>query len=480
MIRARNTKGAAKAKSSLSKTNGAVKTPRTSKSATRTTKKSTLKDPAPQIDLRRELTRIKKAEKGNKDNVDLATQAMGCTKSHNTLKCEVLRDYVDCLSTQPSTWAKLLTPIPFLDTSGTEIEIPRIFSDLAGEITSAKVAIANKSLITWQKMTKKKSTSKQSQQLPWYQPVTQSQRLRTFFSACQKQYHWQLNLDHFNGDGQLGPFMSNLFEERRAKYQHLGYARPNKKRRLDEDSMALVKLAKFDENIPVQHQMKILFGCGIYLGMRGNSEHTDLLVTNLEKGKFPVGHPWANHEYVCIKYTIDKTHKLNLHNTTSRDNSKYMRLPIVEGDPENLAASIVRYLAKLAPSQKRFYTQPMESRAMVKYQQNGGDPMVAYHHNLPYGHNKILQLFREGAALLGLPDPGSFCPHSLRSVFITTLANNPNVSLEETMRSARHSNAESTTAYINRSTESESNKFVALGIKKPTDSQNLSNGINGT
>ena len=109
MIRARNTKGAAKAKSSLSTTNGAAKTSRTSKSATRTTKKSTLKDPAPQIDLRRELTRIKKAEKGNKDNVDLATQAMGCTKSHNTLKCKVLRDYVDCLSTQPSTWCNTHT-----------------------------------------------------------------------------------------------------------------------------------------------------------------------------------------------------------------------------------------------------------------------------------------------------------------------------------------------------------------------------------
>ena len=464
MIRARNTKTKA--------TRGRPRGSRDTKARSRSTakqcsSKSATKSASP-LDLRKELTRINKAEKANKGEIDLATMAMGCTKRHNSLKCEVLRDYVDCLSTKPDAWGMLLVPCKFIDIAGDEVEIPRIFSVLAGEVTNEKVAIANKSLVTWQAMTKKKSTSKQSQQLPWYQPVTQSQRLRTFFSTCQQQYRWQLSIDDFNSSGQLGPFMSSLFEERRLQYGHLGYAQSNKKRRLDEASMQMVKLSTFDESVPEQHQMKILFGCGIHLGMRGNSEHTELQVANIQKGKFPVGHSWGGHEYVCIIDTVDKTHKLNLHNTTTRDNSKYMRLPVVQNDPENLAASIVRYLTKLAPNQERLYTQPFQPKAQLKYQQNGGDPMVQYHYNLPLGHNKILQMFREGAEILGLPDAQTFMPHSLRSVFITTLANNPKVSLEEAMRSARHRNADSTAAYIKRSSESESNKFEALGIRKHT------------
>ena len=94
-----------------------------------------------------------------------------------------------------------------------------------------------------------------------------------------------MSIDNFNGKGQLGPFIASLFEERRSKYAHLGYAQSSKKRRLDEGSMSILKLSTFDEFVPEQHQMKILFGCGMYLGMRGNLEHSNLYVKNIQRGK---------------------------------------------------------------------------------------------------------------------------------------------------------------------------------------------------
>ena len=114
MIRARNTKAKA--------TRGRPRGSRDTKARSRSTaklcsSKSATKSASP-LDLRKELTRINKAEKANKGEIDLATMAMGCTKRHNSLKCEVLRDYVDCLSTKPDAWGMLLVPCDFVDISG--------------------------------------------------------------------------------------------------------------------------------------------------------------------------------------------------------------------------------------------------------------------------------------------------------------------------------------------------------------------------
>ena len=44
-----------------------------------------------------------------------------------------------------------------------------------------------------------------------------------------------------------------------------------------------------------------------------------------------------------------------------------------------------------------------------------------FYGNSPIGKNGINKLFKDGAKILGLPNPESFCPHLLRAHFITKL-----------------------------------------------------------
>ena len=56
--------------------------------------------------------------------------------------------------------------------------------------------------------------------------------------------------------------------------------------------------------------------------------------------------------------------------------------------------------------------------------------------------------------------------HALRRLFITTLANDPGVSIEETMRASRHQSVAAQRSYIKVDGHSEVAKFKALGLKK--------------
>ena len=85
--------------------------------------------------------------------------------------------------------------------------------------------------------------------------------------------------------------------------------------------------------------------------------------------------------------------------------------------------------------------------------------------NVHLGKTKIAQLFKKGANLLGLSNPDEFYPHSLRAMFITSLANAPNLSAKEIMESARHLSFSSSTSYMVADGESENSKFQALGMK---------------
>ena len=285
----------------------------------------------------------------------------------------------------------------------------------------------------------------------------------------QKKYEWQVSIDDLNGEKQLGPFMAKLFEIRFNKYQEDGYAQTNKKRRMTDDDMHLIDLAKFDEDDPSQHQMKLLFGCGSEFGFRGEAEHTLACIWMVKFGRFPRGHEWWGYEYVAFVGMCDKTNKLTLKNTNVRDEEEYHRLPVIEDDPKNLGASIKRYLEKVDDQQVRLYCKPMNENSKRLYQSNGGNKRVEYYNNMPLGKATIHSLFITGAHILGLRNPTEFYPHSLRAVFITRLANDSGVSAKEIMVSARHRSAESSAAYQTTSRVSEANKFAALGMTRRTE-----------
>ena len=75
-------------------------------------------------------------------------------------------------------------------------------------------------------------------------------------------------------------------------------------------------------------------------------------------------------------------------------------------------------------------------------------------------------MFKKGAKLLGIDNPDDFYPHSLRAMFITSLANNPGLSMKEILSSARHKSVTSSVAYMVSDGSSESAKFGALGMER--------------
>ena len=68
-----------------------------------------------------------------------------------------------------------------------------------------------------------------------------------------------------------------------------------------------------------------------------------------------------------------------------------------------------------------------------------------------------------GIAKLGFPGKTG---HDLRKIFVTTLANDPHVTIEESMRSAAHNSFAAQRPYILPRKSSEAAKFAALGIRR--------------
>ena len=108
---------------------------------------------------------------------------------------------------------------------------------------------------------------------------------------------------------------------------------------------------------------------------------------------------------------------------------------------------IKRYLEKMSPGQICMYCKviPEEQRSTNKDRE-----LLMFYANCPLGRNYILDLFKEGAAILGLPNPQSFSAHSLRAMFITKLSNGEGVNDEERMASSRHESVSASAIYQER------------------------------
>lgn len=189
------------------------------------------------------------------------------------------------------------------------------------------------------------------------------------------------------------------------------------------------------------------------------------MIEQIEVGQYPEDfedEDLAGSMYVGIRFTnnADKTHKLSVHNSYTRT-TDFFRLPVNYEDPENLGASILRYLEKTSPGQKRFYCKvasPAHKQALAAQ----GYPKAEFFANRPLGENTIRKLMCEAAKLLGLPP--DFKGHSLRHVALSKAANDPSVSLAETMRLGRHSSAAAAKNYQRVDGISEGNRMRALGI----------------
>ena len=285
-----------------------------------------------------------------------------------------------------------------------------------------------------------------------------------FFGLMNTKYLWQMTLEDFGGERMLAPFLEGLYNQRYKKYKHVGYAQEVKNRRLTFNNRKKISLAMFDERNPQQHQMKILFGCGAMFGFRGSAEHTYLELGNIRKGVFPPGHPWEGQTYYGFGGFEHKTHKLSMKHSFVPDDDEHMRVPYIPDDPESLGGAIHRMLPKFTRGQTRFYCKLMTKKQKDRYVRDGGEREHEFQANVHLGKTKIAELFKKGAQILGLDYPELFYPHSLRAMFITSLANDPSMNPQEIMQSARHASFSSSASYVVSDGQSESNKFRALGM----------------
>ena len=106
----------------------------------------------------------------------------------------------------------------------------------------------------------------------------------------------------------------------------------------------------------------------------------------------------------------------------------------------------------------------MTTKQKERYAKDGGEKEHEFQANVHLAKSKIAELFKKGAKILGLDDPKQFYPHSLCEMFITSLANDPSMNPQEIMQSARHASFTSSASYVISDSQSESNKFRALGM----------------
>ena len=234
---------------------------------------------------------------------------------------------------------------------------------------------------------------------------------------------------------------------------------------LDARETEKIVLSRFNEADPRQHQMKLLFGFGMYAAFRGIREHVNLSPSHIVQGQFPLQHPvpeLAGKPFIAVTCVLDeKTNKLSVNNVYVRDTSNQFRIPVDWSDPENFGACVLRFLQKCSPGQDRMYCKvasfPHKQRLIAD-----GYPDAEFFAKRPLGLNMVRVLFKEGAKILGLPE--DFRPHSLRGACITKLVNAPDVSLAETMSHARHNSVSASKNYQRIDGISEGNRFRALGL----------------
>ena len=239
---------------------------------------------------------------------------------------------------------------------------------------------------------------------------------------------------------------------------------------LRAEDVEKIDLAKFDEADPIQHMMKVLFGCGLFAGFRGNQEHTFFNIKQISQGHYPEKHEnpdLAGLPYVSIDNMLDKTNKLSVHNSYLRQTGHSMRFPCDFDDDSNFGAALVRLVERMSPGQTRMYCQVATTTYIASLRRMGHTKAVFFPLK-PLGAKTITKLFKEGANLLGLPP--SFRAHSLRSAFITKLANDPSVSISETMAAARHNSVSASMNYQLADGVSETNRLVAIGQLKSCSS----------
>lgn len=93
--------------------------------------------------------------------------------------------------------------------------IPKVFVDLSGLVSFGKIRLVNRLVCSWQSDFKMKVPNSETK-CPFYQPASQNNLLRVFFSAMNRRFGWVIGLHELTGfTGCLTAMLANLYSERK-------------------------------------------------------------------------------------------------------------------------------------------------------------------------------------------------------------------------------------------------------------------------
>ena len=227
--------------------------------------------------------------------------------------------------------------------------------------------------------------------------------------------------------------------------------------RFTEAEKDMIDFSKLDESDPTQHKGKLMVGFGMYLGFRGNQEHTYLEFSQLDHGHFPPDHPvYPNYEWWGLNaFHTDKVMKLNLGTDYAREITPSMgRFPVLSdgkfGDVRrDFGGAIKRWVEKF-PEEKR------TGRIYRRVNKNG----ICF--GQFDGKSTITGTIRKAFRVFGIQRWKVIRPHALRSLFNTKMSNDPNISEKEKLAACRHKSMSANVIYQDLGMQSEGHRLNCL------------------
>ena len=116
-----------------------------------------------------------------------------------------------------------------------------------------------------------------------------------------------------------------------------------------EGDYSMFDLTQFDEDILIEHQMKVMIIFGCLFGFRGNKEYVNLKRCNIVTGIYPDNHAsFPGWTWWGLDGLSDKTLKLSLKNPYVRDQGELLKYPVVPNHPDkDIGGCIARLATKL-------------------------------------------------------------------------------------------------------------------------------------
>ncbi len=287
-------------------------------------------------------------------------QMIGVSAKHMAERIRLFEDFLDFTLNEKD----LLLPQEMLDLVPGPFHaarrlVARVILYLGGEKNQEKIRLCDMLFSQFALRIKNKKEEDQ-----FLQPSTHSRKLRTLMGHLKAEYGWLYSFENdFSFDGGLKAVVKNMFADRlKATEEDPGrnpYSTGAKKQIVQGVSnVSQLDWTVFNEDIPHEHQCKLMGIFGAYFGLRGRKEHAFLSVNNLTHGVFEEGHPFEGYMFYGLQDLFDKSNKLTFSNQYARcsDPSNVIRIPVMDvddqGDP---GASIHRFIEKLSPGQQRLY-----------------------------------------------------------------------------------------------------------------------------